>query len=322
MAETKIEWADYTFNHVRGCTKVSPGCANCYAEAMSKRNPSTLGTWGPQGTRVVAAENYWKLPLKWDREAKAAGERRRVFCASLADIFEDWTGPMVDTKGNRLAKAECWDRGGGYIPTDLHVGRDLVTMADVRVRLWHLILRTPNLNWLLLTKRPENVARMLGPKGVNFYAVEGPVPCPQPNVWIGTTVEDRKHGLPRIDALRNTPAAVRFLSCEPLLEDLGTINLNGIHWLIAGGESGPHARPMHPNWARNLRDQCQAAGVAFHFKQWGAWLPKPMGDWKTKDQLWLNEAQGHLYRHGHLAKNWFPDYQRLLDGRTWDEFPA
>lgn len=290
MAEnSKIEWTHHTFNPWRGCTKVSGGCKNCYAETMSKRNPATLGVWGDNGTRVVAAESYWKQPLKWNRDAEKAGERRRVFCASLADVFEDH--PAI--------------------------------MPGWRARLGKLILDTPYLDWLLLTKRIENVYRMLPDFWINFTEPYG-MPA---NVWLGTTVENQEQADKRIPELLKIPAAVRFLSCEPLL---GAINLrrvsdgSGFHfnalsakhgvgltvradwreaidrqgsygvaesvdWVIAGGESGTGARPCHPDWIRSLRDQCQAAGVAFHFKQWGGVNKKAAG--------------------------------RILDGREWNEFP-
>jgi protein gp37 len=303
--ETGIEWCSHTFNAWRGCTKVSPGCANCYAEKLSHRNPEVLGIWGDNGTRAIAAESYWRQPLAWDKAAAKAGERRRVFCASLADVFED--------------RPE---------------------LVAPRRRLWEVIVRTLNLDWLLLTKRPENVARMLGPNGINFYAREGPVPCPQPNVWIGTSVEDQQRADERIPHLLNTPAAVRFLSMEPLLGPVRLRNVPGLNklptvhrlegrgpagidWVIVGGESGPNARPMHPDWARSLRDQCTAAGVAFFFKQWGEWLPydnvtrEQVGDafhWST-NRVKLDDDK-LASRVGKKAAG------RLLDGREWSEFPS
>lgn len=257
MAEnSKIEWCHHTFNPWRGCTKVSPGCANCYAETMSHRNPKTLGMWGPNGTRVVASEAMWREPLKWNRKAKEAGERHRVFCASLADVFE----------GRNTMPDGAW--------------------ADVeaaRCRLFAFIDATQNLDWLLLTKRPENIARMMpgylcstclenahwtnsGVRGLVFCK-DGQ--CIRPNVWLGTSVENREHGLPRLDILRGIPAAVRFLSIEPLLEDLGTIDLTGIHWVIVGGESGTDARPCDVEWIRSIVQQCKDAGVPCFVKQLG-----------------------------------------------------
>jgi protein gp37 len=241
VKDSKISWTHHTFNPWRGCSRVSPGCVNCYAETMSHRNPAVLGEWGPNGTRVVASESMWRQPVKWDREAREAGQRRRVFCASMADVFEDRP--------------------------------DLI---DPRRRLFKLVRATPNLDWLLLTKRPENVSRLI--RGGEW-----------PNVWLGTSVEDRKR-LWRLDELRaaRQQVPVRFVSAEPLLEDLGEVDLTGINWLIVGGESGPDFRPMDHAWARSLLRQCREAGVAFFFKQSAA----PRNETGTE-----------------------------LDGRTYHEFP-
>lgn len=280
MGITKIEWTSavkpdgtvvpgYTFNAWEGCQKVSPGCANCYAERRDKQYHGGEH-WGPNGTRKMMSESYWKQPLKWNRDAQAAGERRRVFCSSLADVFEGRPG-----------------------------------LVEPRSRLFKLIQKTPNLDWLLLTKRPENI--------ISLTIWSAPGCKPSENIWFGATVENQKEKR-RIDDLRKIPAAVRFLSCEPLLEDLGNLDLTGIHWLIVGGESGPNARPMHPKWARSLRDQCQAAGVPFFFKQWGKWGPQPVGDWGKKDIQWLDDV--NMWRVGKKAAG------RLLDGKEWNELPA
>jgi len=270
---------------------------------MSKRNPGTLGEWGPRGTRVVAAESYWKLPLRWDKAAAEAGERRRVFCASLADVFE---GPET------MLQSE-W-----------------VKVEAARLRLFDLIVDTPNLDWLLLTKRPQNILKMI--KGFFPWEAHGGIP---PNVWIGTSVEDQQTADERIPHLLKVPARVRFLSCEPLLGpvDLGiaadplygvlsslTETGPGIHWIIVGGESGANARPMHPDWARSLRDQAQAAGVPFFFKQHGEELPAGQGD-HGLDERGLFRRESHIdgqtyYRVGKKAAG------RLLDGRFWDEVPS
>lgn len=257
MAEyTKIEWATHTFNGWRGCTKVSPGCKNCYAEKLVTQR--LKGEWGPGAPRQLASEAMWKQPLKWDREAAKNGTRPRVFCSSLADVLDN------------------------EVPTEW--------LAD----LLRLICRTPHLDWLLLTKRPETwTKRMEAVKEIDgdslaWTWLRGIAPA---NVWIGTSVEDQERADERIPALLDIPAKVRFLSCEPLLgpvEITGNYALTGqarrvdksltpagtrarIHWVIVGGESGPNARPMHPDWARDLRDQCAAAGVPFLFKQWGEW---------------------------------------------------
>lgn len=299
MAEnSKIEWTTHTFNPWRGCTKVSAGCANCYAETLSGRNPKTLGVWGPQGTRVVASEAMWREPVKWNREAACccrktladhqheAGcpqkDRPRVFCASLADVFEDWTDLMSASDG--AVMHVCSECGAWRTMEQMCHGPNAhmpLTMADVRRRLFSLIDATPNLDWLLLTKRPENIARMMPEDSFNA-CVTGDCPhdnrsnCRpfRPNLWLGTSVENRSV-LHRIDALRTIPAAVRFLSVEPLLEDLGTLDLTGIHWVIVGGESGPSARPCRVEWIRNIVRQCKAAGVPCFVKQLGG---NPVGD--------------------------------------------
>ena len=255
MAEnSKIQWTHHTMNPWRGCTKISPGCTNCYAEAMSVRNPSVLGVWGDNGTRVVAAENYWRQPIKWNRDAEKAGERRRVFCASLADVFED--------------RPE---------------------LVPWRQRLFHLIGRTTWLDWLLLTKRPENVERM-GYDQELWYTQDG---LPR-NVWLGVSVEDQQRADERIPLLLTVPAAVRFISAEPLLGPVNMLQSDafddgegggvayaiagiewdigkpGVDWVIAGGESGGRARPCRVEWVRSIVEQCKAAGVACFVKQLGA----------------------------------------------------
>lgn len=284
MAEnSSIEWCMHTFNPWTGCAKVSLGCKNCYAETlMDKRYHKAK--WGPQGTRVVASEAAWKLPLRWDRAAKTAGERHRVFCASLADVFEDWQGPMQTSGGDYLY---C-DPDGSSWSSMIHHPDEAedqldpresrsVRMADVRCRLFSLIDATTSLDWLLLTKRPENAARMMGPDGVRLYArADRPVPNPQPNIWIGCSLENQDCTF-RIDHLRCTPAAVRFLSIEPLLSPLHDLDLSGIDWVIVGGESGPGARPCNIEWIRSIVRQCEASGTACFVKQLGK-LPIPESD--------------------------------------------
>lgn len=350
MAEnSKIEWTDHTFNPWRGCTKVSPGCEHCYADAMSKRNPKTLGVWGPNGTRVVAADSYWLLPLKWDREAKESGERRRVFCASLADVFENWTGRMHAASGQQIWKDRqngVWEEDEGEKDYAYH--HSPITMSDVRSRLFRLIDATPNIDWLLLTKRPENVWRMTYdawckkvPGHVSQNEGDGRHWSLPSNLWIGVSVEDQQRADERIPRLLEVPAAVRFLSMEPLLgpvdlsrwtsaldvsrdeegNDMGSASGGSdIYWVIVGGESGHGARPMHPDWVRSLRDQCQEAGVPFFFKQWGEWGPKPVRDWSEKDRHWFHDGPEEddgtdVFRVGKKAAG------RTLDGREWDEFP-
>jgi protein gp37 len=270
MAEnSKIEWTTHTFNPWRGCTKVSAGCANCYADTLSKRNPKTLGVWGPNGSRVVAAESAWREPLKWNRLAKAAGERHRVFCASLADVFEDWRGPIKNAAGDPLfrntLRDEPWNDGNNDKPG----AYSSLTMSDVRMRLFETINATPNLDWLLLTKRPENHPHMLPDRWLDIKWPD--------NVWVGVSVEDQAAADARIPHLMRAPAPVRFLSVEPLL---GPIDLawhlrpagteTAPNWVIIGGESGHGARPCNVKWVRSLVEQCKAANVACFVKQLGA----------------------------------------------------
>lgn len=250
MAEnTAIEWARHTFNPWVGCEKVegSRACDNCYAEAWAKR-AGRAELW--QGNRQRTKWANWDKVRKWNQAARDAGRCDSVFCASLADVF---------------------DAG---VPTRW------------RDDLWHLIDQTRDLDWLLLTKRPENITRMLPTPAIGTPAWgEG-----WPHVWLGTTVEDQEHANQRIPHLLRVPARIRFLSCEPLLgpvdlmqrawrdchiEEYGGAGhelipmLRGIDWVIAGGESGPGARPSHPDWFRGLRDQCRVAGTKFFMKQMG-----------------------------------------------------
>jgi len=223
-----ITWTHHTFNPWWGCMKVSPGCTNCYAETMDKRVGGKH--WGPNAPRRKMTDAYWRAPAKWNAKAAAGDRRERVFCASMADVFED---------------------------------NDTIT--EERTKLWRLIAITKSLDWLLLTKRPENLARFLP-----WCAVAGAAPWP--NVWIGVTAEDQARYDQRWPILRETPAAVRFISYEPALSEIdfgwSPHEFQRPDWVIFGDESGPVRRPAQIDWARSARDQCYAAGVAFHFKQW------------------------------------------------------
>ena len=224
MAEqTIISWADHTFNPWLGCLKVSDGCKNCYAEAFVG-GFMHRDVWGPAAThrRERTGAKNWHNVRGWNRKAEASGTRPRVFCASLADVFED--------------HPDC---------------------NAARPDLWTLIRETPALDWLLLTKRPENIRRMLP----ETWGAEG-----WPNVWLGTSIESMDVA-ERAEHLRAIPAAVRFVSYEPALGPLDTFDLTGIDWVIVGGESGPSFRPMDLDWARSMRRRCADAGVAFFFKQ-------------------------------------------------------
>jgi protein gp37 len=258
MKHSNIEWTTHTFNPWIGCTKVSPGCAHCYAETLNKRMGWTQ--WGDAGERFRTSAHNWNEPRRWNREAAKTGQRARVFCASLADWL-DHKAPIA------------W-----------------------RVELLALIEETPHLDWLLLTKRPESWnARMHEAMGAGSQLahawLNGTAPA---NVWIGTSIEDQQRAEERMPEIAEIPARVKFLSVEPLL---GPLDLSywltasivpQVQWVIVGGESGPGAREMKPEWVRALRDECALAGVAFFFKQWGGVRKKETGrtlDNETFDQL-------------------------------------
>jgi protein gp37 len=235
---SKIEWTDATWNPVRGCTKISPGCVHCYAETFAERFRGVPGHPFEFGFDLRLVPEKLGDPLRWRAP-------RMVFVNSMSDLFHE------------------------RVPDEY-----VIAVARVMARAnWH--------TFQVLTKRADRLARLLE-RELEFAAR-----CR--HIWWGVSVENRKHGLPRIDHLRRAPASVRFLSIEPLLEDLGTVDLQGIDWVIVGGESGPGARPMSPSWVRSIRDQCRQANVAFFFKQWGGVRKRETG--------------------------------RQLDGRTYSEFP-
>jgi protein gp37 len=260
--KTNISWTHHTFNPWWGCWKISDECTHCYAEAFDHR----LGGdhWQRTGPRKFFSDAHWREPLALNAKAKKAGERRRVFCESMGDLFERHPVPEIAAR-----------------------------MEEERRRLWRLINETPWLDWLLLTKRPENFATMLPwitrpvNDGGRYMDEEqlAEVAKPWPNVWLGVTAGVRS-SLSRVEILRRTPAVVRFISCEPLLEhitdqdwdraleprldyaDGGIVADPQIDWLIVGDESGRGARPADPSWVRTARDAAARHGVAFHFKQW------------------------------------------------------
>ncbi|HXF52094.1 MAG TPA: phage Gp37/Gp68 family protein [Dehalococcoidia bacterium] len=241
MAEhSTIEWTQATWNPVTGCTKVSPGCAHCYAETFAERFRGVPGHPYQQGFDLRLWPERLPLPLQWSRP-------RMIFVNSMSDLFHE------------------------DVPDDF-----IAEVFDVMTRAsWH--------TFQVLTKRAERLVEMARR-----------LPWPN-NVWMGVSVENQRF-VSRADLLRQTPARVKFLSCEPLLGPL-RLDLHGIDWVIVGGESGPGARPMRPEWARDVREQCQRAGVPFFFKQWGA-----------HDERGLRVGKGKA--------------GRLLDGRTWEEMPA
>lgn len=324
---TLIQWAHHTFNPWVGCQRVSPGCTNCYAEALDKRFGGALVDgqkvlrWGPKAPRVKTSKSNWKQPLRWNKAAEAAGERHRVFCASLADVFED---------------------------------RFLI--EAYRLELFELIRATPHLDWLLLTKRPENVRKMISAaidltvttpwdtRAVGDWLQDWSNGVAPANVWLGTTVEDQQRADERIPALLEVPAKVRFLSCEPLLE---RVDLNypkslfpdgpahccsgfecgcygkpidpplmwGINWVIIGGESGPGARVFALDWARDLVRQCRASGALPFVKQLGA-APN-----QSQDSA-LAAAGIFPPDSGALGRRLEPMKLKDSHGGDWDEWPA
>ncbi len=323
-ANTNIEWCDHTFNPWIGCQPTGPGCDHCYAAAWAKR----YGRDFAARTRTSAAN--WSMPLRWNAQAEAFtaqhGRRQRVFCASLADVFDNQVDPQ-------------W-----------------------RADLFTLIQQTPNLDWLLLTKRIGNVRGMLSelvhPHDPDLSLLDL---MPLPNVWLGATIVNQAEADRDIHKLLEVPAHRRFLSMEPLLGpvDLRVIDIDSdreilplkgtthcvnsegepaedlprIDWVIVGGESGPGARPMHPDWARSLCDQCTEAGTPFLFKQWGEW-----GQWRY--ELVHEGPECAPTRAGYMpTRHYFRDESgvikglpvlkvgkkaagRVLDGRTWDGAPA
>ncbi|MCB2155761.1 phage Gp37/Gp68 family protein [bacterium] len=240
MEYTEIAWTTHTFNGWEGCSKVSSGCKFCYASGIAKRFESNRGViWGPHGTRVRTSEQNWKKPLTWNRKAEKNGERYRVFTASMSDVFE-----------------ENWDEA----------------LDPWRTDLFDLIETTPNLDWQILTKRPAAIAPTLKRLGYpkDFFLSLG-------NVWLGTSTENADWARRRIPPLTKIPAAVHFISAEPLLGPIPNLPLDHIEWVIVGGESGPKARPMEADWVREIRDQCLASGTPFFFKQWGGARKKLSG---------------------------------------------
>jgi protein gp37 len=236
---SSIEWTDATWNPIRGCTKVSPGCAHCYAETFAERFRGVEGHPFEQGFDLRSVPEKLHDPLTWRKP-------KRIFVNSMSDLFHE------------------------AIPDDY-----IDSVARVMVQAnWH--------TYQVLTKRSNRMRDLLNTR-LRFAAV-------QPHIWWGVSVENKAWGIPRIDHLRVTPASVRFLSIEPLLEDLGELDLSGIHWVIVGGESGFGARPMRREWVVSIRRQCSRVRIPFFFKQWGG---------------------VHKARAG-----------RILDGRTYDEMPV
>ena len=291
-ANSKIEWCDHTFNPWIGCTKVAAGCAHCYAETLAKRTGKNV--WGSHASRVKTSGGNWNLPLCWNKAARRAQHawrlmiegghdeayllekgytkprRPRVFCASMADVFEDHNLPVVDHRGQQLFVSPHHAGVGTW-----NVGR-VATLDDLRRDLFALFDATPHLDWLVLTKRIENALRMwpenrrrMGPREYRH------------NVWLGTSIANQPDADRNLDELLKCRdlSPVRFVSAEPLTANVDlTPWLGELQWVIVGGESGPKARPCNVAWIRSLVRQCQAADVPCFVKQVGAcYVDEPNG---------------------------------------------
>ncbi|MFA4084288.1 phage Gp37/Gp68 family protein [Mycobacteroides salmoniphilum] len=334
--KTGIEWADSTWNPITGCDKVSPGCDRCYAETFAERWRGTEGHYFEHGFDVQLRPDKLALPLRWTKP-------RRIFVNSMSDLFHDKVPD--DYIANVFAVMARATQHTFQVLTKRHGRMRSLLSSDLFRRRMYDYLVSIDYAWIR----------------------DKPLSWPLPNVWLGVSAEDQKRADLRIPALLDTPAAVRFVSAEPLL---GPIRLDAdwlpiscrdcncdsgcnppanwrwIDWVIVGGESGHGARPMHPDWARSLRDQCVAAGVPFLFKQWGEWAPAP---WYGPDGA-THAFTGGLYRDG--AGVWVQNFMELghnpmsgerdretppgaqgvrrvgkkragreLDGRTWDQYP-
>jgi protein gp37 len=265
---TSIEWKSHTFNPWWGCVKVSLGCDNCYAEKWSKRTGDNI--WGANSERKFFSDNHWSEPLKWEKDAAKKHIHQRVFCASMGDVFED--------------------------RDDLNPWRE---------KLWALIDQTPNLDWLLLTKRVNNIKKIVP------WEKDWPV-----NVFLGATIENQEIANEKIPVLLDNNASLHFISCEPLLGHIDIVNWlsskKHIKWVIVGGESGARARAANPQWIKSLRDQCKKYKVPFLFKQWGAWRPAKN---IPNKKIFKTDDREDMIK---LSKKYAG---RDLDGRIWNEVP-
>lgn len=327
MAEkSKISWTDHTFNPWMGCTKVSPGCKNCYAETLMDERYGKV-KWGPIGPRIRTSAQTWNKVRKWNR-----GEW--IECASC-----HWRGEWTEQKEGACPSCKSLDiksaRQRVFVASLADVCEEHLTIkSEWHQDLANLVKECTNLDFLFLTKRPENF------NNIYLHVFDGKLP---ENLWVGTSVENQESANKRIPALLDIPARVRFLSCEPLLDVVDLFNvecgedyfnalkddgqrslfgmaLSGkIDWVIAGGESGSGARPVNIDWARLLRDECKQFNVPFHFKQWGEWIPagqKSNGGGElapgTKYHSFVGSISARIGKH---------KAGRLLDGIEWNEFP-
>lgn len=315
---TGIEWTDSTWNPVTGCTEVSPGCDHCYAKTFAERWRGTPGHHFENGFDVQLRPDKLDLPLRWRKP-------RKVFVNSMSDLFHD------------------------HVP-DIYIAGVFAVMA-----------RAPQHTFQLLTKRHGRMRSLLNEHDFPARVIgSDEIPWPLPNVWLGVSAENQQWADIRIPALLDTPAAVRFVSAEPLLGPLdltewigcphdslsgvdvtaldnpkkrwrcdqccasvidGTVENVGLHWIIVGGESGRNDRPMQAQWVRSIRDQCQASGVAFFFKQWGETVPLSQMT-EAAAQRWFDYHGGEVWPEESLWRVGKKAAGRELDGRTWDEYPA
>ncbi|TCU34035.1 protein gp37 [Rhizobium azibense] len=294
--ETLISWADHTFNGFIGCTRVSPACDGCYAAHLMETRMGRVQWGGPgvgAGTRERTSVANWRKPVTWNKKAAAEGKRPFVFCSSLADVFDN------------------------EVPTEWR--RDL----------FDLIRATPNLVWLLLTKRPQNIVKLFRQAfdidgGAEYTAQLWPL-----NAAIGTTVEDQERADRNVFHLVRAKHALKpafaFLSCEPLLGPIAIEDITEIDWVITGGETdqGAHkARPTHPDWFRSLRDECASHGISFHHKQNGEWLDERMLDREPVSASNPVHCLPHTFPDGTTVRKVGKKHTgRMLDGVTHDDFP-
>ncbi|QOI66898.1 hypothetical protein SEA_BOSNIA_68 [Gordonia phage Bosnia] len=295
---TTIEWTDATWNPVTGCTKVSAGCDHCYAETFAERFRGTPGHYFENGFDVQLRENKLTEPLRWRKS-------RRVFVNSMSDLFHDAVAD--DYIAQVFAVMGMARRHTFQVLTKRHARmRSLISSEDFQTRVGQFRYR-------LGDNEPTAGDLSWG--------------WPLPNVWLGVSTEDQRWADIRIPALLDTPAAVRFISAEPLLGPIDLACLRcpcgecddpnydpQLDWVIVGGESGHSARPMHPQWARDVRDQCVRAGVPFLFKQWGEWTPNT--GHRYRDWANLDNPHEFVMRVGKGRAG------RVLDGRTWDQYPG
>lgn len=315
---SKIEWTDATWNPVTGCTKVSAGCANCYAERMVKRLPMVRGRHGFDGdgdalpfSAVTCHHDRLNQPRHWRKP-------RRVVVCSMGDLFHKHV-------------------------TDEFIGRVFGVMGIAERHTFQVLTKRPEraLEWIRSRPRdPSKPSQSVVP--CEFGDLSYSLPWPLPNVWLGTSVENQTAADERIPLLIQTPAAVRFVSCEPLLGPVSlrwmnafpenvpytAMNPSGVtdeydglrrlDWIICGDESGPNARPMHPDWARSLRDQSKAAGVPFFFKQWGEWAPDC---WCATDRPHRTTVRPEPGKPGVMFRCGKQSAGRTLDGKIWEQYP-